>query len=84
MYRTGITSFAYIPLSITSPREAPGLIENVAKKINDAKSDGKLPPGLAEQLDIQLDILRNGALPDVEIVAVPSHLVAPSECKDET
>ncbi|KIM89884.1 GMC oxidoreductase [Piloderma croceum F 1598] len=78
LYRMGVTSFAYIPLSTTSPKEAPGLIEGVAQKINDAKRDGKLPPGLAEQLDVQLEILRNDTLPDVEIVAVPCHLVAPS------
>lgn len=78
IYRTGVTSFAYIPLSTTSPKEAPSLIEAVTKKIDDVKRDGKLPPGLAEQLDIQLEILRDDTLPDVEIVAVPSHLVAPS------
>jgi len=82
-YRMGITSFAYIPLSVTSPEEAPGLIEGVAKKIDDAKRDGKLPPGLAEQLDIQLEILRNDTVPDVEVVAVPSHVVAPSKCDDK-
>jgi hypothetical protein len=84
IYRTGVTSYTYIPLSTINPKEAPGLVEGVAKKINDAKRDGKLPPGLAEQLDVQLEILRNDTLPDVEIVAVPCHMVAPSECHKRT
>ena len=80
----GVTSFTYIPLSTINPNEAPGLVEGVAKKIKVAQMDGKLPPGLAEQLDVQLENLRNDTLPDVEIVAVPCHLVAPSECHDRT
>jgi hypothetical protein len=83
IYRMGITSYTYIPLSFINPKKAPGLIEGVAQKINDAKRDGKLPPGLTEQLDVQLEILRNDTVPDVEIVAVPCHLVAPSECDEE-
>jgi hypothetical protein len=82
MYRTGVTSFAYIPLTTASPDEAPDLLEGIAKKVEGAKRDGRLPPGLAEQFDIQLDVLRNDTLPDVEITAVPLHMVAPSECVD--
>jgi hypothetical protein len=83
MYRTGATSFAYIPLSVVSPKDAPSLIGSVAKKIADSKRDGTLPPGLAEQLDVQLDILRNDALPDLEVVVFPGHMVAPSKCDDK-
>jgi hypothetical protein len=83
-YRLGVTSFAYIPLSAISPKESPSLVEGVAQKIDDAKRDHKLPSGLAEQLDVQLEILRNDTLPDLEIVAVPCYLVAPSECHGGT
>jgi hypothetical protein len=82
MYRTGVTSFAYIPLTTASPDEAPDLLEGIAKKVEGAKRDGRLPPGLAEQFDIQLDVLRNDTLPDIEVVAVPCYLVAPSEFVD--
>lgn len=40
--------------------------------------DSELPPGLAEQYDLQLKILRDDTLPDIEIVGVPAHMVAPS------
>ena len=79
MYRTGSSSFAYIPLSTVNPKEAPGLIDGLANKIDNAKRDGKLPPGLAEQYDLQLEVLRNGELPDVEVTVFPGYLVAPSE-----
>lgn len=66
-------------LSTVNPKEAPGLIDGLANKIDNAKRDGKLPPGLAEQYDLQLEVLRNGELPDVEVAVFPGHLVAPSE-----
>lgn len=80
LYRTGITSYAFIPLAAISPKGALDLSNGVAEKIDNLKKDGKLPPGLAEQLDIQLENLRNDTLPDVEIIAAPCHMVAPSEC----
>jgi len=52
------------------------LIEGVAKRIDAEKKGGKLPPGLAEQLDIQLETLKNDALPDLEFVALPRFFVS--------
>lgn len=76
MCRTGITSFAYFPLSTANPKEAPRFIDDVAKKIYEAKKSGILPPGRAEQLDIQLETLRSDILPDLEIVVIPGYLAA--------
>lgn len=79
MCRTGITSFAFFPLSAANPKEAPGFIASVAKKIEEAKKGGKLPPGLAEQLDIQLETLSSDTLPDLEVVVFPGYLQAGGE-----
>jgi hypothetical protein len=54
------------------------LDDDVTKRINASKMDSELPPGLAEQYDLQLKILRDDTLPDIEIVGVPAHMVAPS------
>lgn len=74
MCRVGITSFAYIPLSTASPTQAPSIIEGVAKQVSEANDRGSLPPGLAEQYEIQLETLRNDTLPDLEVVAIPGHM----------
>lgn len=74
MYRVGITSFAYFPLSAANPTQAPSIIESVARQVAEAKKGGKLPPGLAEQYDIQLETLRSDTLPDLEVVGIPGHM----------
>lgn len=74
MCRVGITSFAYFPLSTACPTQAPSIIEGVAKQVAEASDGGNLPPGLAEQYEIQLETLRNDTLPDLEVVAIPGHL----------
>ena len=74
MYRIGITSFAFFPLSAANPTQAPNIIESVGKQIAEMKKGRKLPPGLAEQYDIQLEMLRSDTLPDLEIVAIPGHM----------
>lgn len=80
MYRTGITSFAFIPLSAVNPEGVTSLIGVVAKHIDGAKKEGKLPPGLAEQLDIQLESLKGETCPGFEFVAFPNCSVPASKC----
>lgn len=71
LFRTGVKSFAFIPLSTVDPKGTPGLVERLANKIDVAKKNGTLPPGLAEQFDIQLETLKNDRIPDVEFLAFP-------------
>ncbi|KAJ7780128.1 GMC oxidoreductase [Mycena maculata] len=70
--RLGITSFAYFPLSAATP-EAPALIERANAAV---RAHGPLPPGLQEQLDLQLASLRDDSAPDLEIIAWPSLFTA--------
>ncbi|KAJ7688605.1 GMC oxidoreductase, partial [Mycena rosella] len=73
-YRMGITSFAYFPLSAATP-EASGLIDRAAQ---DLKARTGFPPGLQEQLDLQLACLRDDSAPDLELVAFPGFFTAKS------
>jgi len=74
MCRTGITSFAYFSLETASPSEAPSMIKSLEAEIDMRKANA--PPGLKEQWDLQLEILRNEKLPDLEIVVVPAYMIA--------
>ncbi|KAH9927654.1 GMC oxidoreductase [Fomitopsis serialis] len=42
--------------------------------IEEKKESGTLPPGLAEQWDIQLRVLKDATLPDVEVIGFPGWL----------
>ncbi|KAF8587124.1 GMC oxidoreductase [Ramaria rubella] len=72
MHGVGVTSFAYFPLSAANHKKAPSLIAEVEREIEEQKKLGKLAPGLAEQLDIQLQNLKDDSIPDLEILAFPS------------
>ncbi|KAJ7145703.1 GMC oxidoreductase [Mycena epipterygia] len=66
--RIGITSFAYFSLSAATP-EAPALIDRAAEGLH---ANEMLPPGLQEQLDLQLACLRDDSAPDLELIGFPS------------
>ncbi|KAJ7468734.1 GMC oxidoreductase [Mycena latifolia] len=70
--RMGITSFAYFPLSAAT-LEASSLI---ARATADLKARRDLPPGLQDQLDLQLECLRDDSAPDLELVAFPGFFTA--------
>lgn len=74
MYRLGITAFSYFPLQLGSPNATDAIVNEVTKYINDKKKSEKLPPGLAEQYDIQLRILKDKTLPEMELIAVPTYM----------
>jgi hypothetical protein len=71
LHVTGITSFSYIPIQVTNPKDASTIIAIASKSIEEQKASGKLPPGLAEQYDIQLEILKDATAPDFEVVGYP-------------
>ena len=71
MHGIGITSFAYIPLSVANPKHSSTLIAMAEKIIQDEKSLGKLPTGLAVQYDRQLATLKDDTVPDIELVGFP-------------
>lgn len=73
MPAVNITSFAYIPLAFSSPQVAPALIKSVEDEVDAMKKSGSLPPGLAEQYDIQLKNLRDPEIPDLEVVVFPGY-----------
>lgn len=71
MHRVGITSFAYFPLSAADAAAASNMVQQLDEEIKSQKASSSLKPGLAEQLEIQLEILKDDTLPDIEIVAFP-------------
>ncbi|TFK47199.1 GMC oxidoreductase [Heliocybe sulcata] len=73
LYRLGITSLSYLPLSFYSPTSADQIIEEVHRRILDYKNAASLPPGRLEQLDVQLNALRDGTVPDVEFIGFPGY-----------
>lgn len=70
--RLGITSFAFFPLSAATS-EASVLIDGVSA---DLKASGPLPPGLQDQLDLQIACLRDDSAPDLELIAWPGFATA--------
>lgn len=68
---TGIT---YLPLQRVSERASSIIERQTAKNQREAAT---YPPGLQEQYDIQLDILRNSQIPDLEIMLLPVSFAAP-------
>ncbi|KAJ7636186.1 GMC oxidoreductase [Roridomyces roridus] len=65
----GITAFAYLPLTAATSN-ASALIDLAVEQVQ-TRCLGSLAPGLKEQLDLQLDALRDDTTPDFEVVAFP-------------
>lgn len=82
MARIGITSFAYIPISAaTSSQETKRLYEKAEADVEKQKKalGDKIPPGLEEQLGLQLKTLKDDTLPDLEFIAFPGFFTTESE-----
>lgn len=62
------TGFSYYPLSFALPESAAQIIQGVEKKVAELKASGQLPPGLEEQYDLQLEALRDPAVPDCQFI----------------
>lgn len=46
-------------------------MKKIEDQVDALKKSNKLPPGLAEQYDIQLSTLRNPTIPDCELIPIP-------------
>ena len=71
MFRMSVTSCAYIPFSSVNPEAHSKMVSELSAYIDEQKSHGNLPPGLAEQYEIQLRHLRDGTIADMEFLAFP-------------
>ncbi|KAF8519998.1 GMC oxidoreductase [Hysterangium stoloniferum] len=74
LHTTSETSFVYLPLSFVNPTGTPTLVESVSNRIEAQKKSGNLPPGLLEQLELQMAALRDEAIPDIELILLPQFL----------
>ena len=68
MYRTGISAASYVSVPTVSPESAESFYKMAEAYVAQAKEDGSLPPGRAEQYDIQLATLKYECIPDLELV----------------
>ena len=73
-HRHAISAFAYLPLSDIIPEYAESFSNRVEAWIDEQKKSAQLAPGLAEQLDIQLKILKDKNVPDVEFISFSGYL----------
>jgi hypothetical protein len=67
------TAWLYLPLFTLNPDGAEKVIKNVEQEVEVLKKSGTLPPGRAEQYDIQLSSLRNRKIADCQIVCFPGY-----------
>lgn len=81
LWRCNITPFIYIPLSLSDPAKHKEIVDGVTKHIDEQKAKGTLPPGLAEQYDIQLRTLKDDTVPDMEALGFPGWITHQCGCK---
>ncbi|KAJ2925508.1 hypothetical protein H1R20_g11585, partial [Candolleomyces eurysporus] len=75
LHRTGLTSFAFLPLTTRDPVGTAKLIENLEKDIKERIDRGEIPPALAKQYEIQLATLKDDGLPDMELIIFPGYFM---------
>lgn len=63
-----LTGVTFLPLQTFSTRSQE-IIEKMATRI--ARDAAKYPPGLKEQYEVQMQILKDSQVPDIEIVVFP-------------
>ena len=66
-YRRAVTSYAYFSLASANPEDTPALIQKATEEVEAIKKHTS-NPGLAAQLNLQLERLRNEALPDLQLI----------------
>lgn len=71
---------AFLPVSTLDPVAAASIHSRASEYVKEQKKLGTLPPGLAEQLDAQLNTLGDPNIPDVEFVVFPGYMPLTSEC----
>lgn len=62
------TAFAYYPLSFALPDSGSKVVQSAVDQVAELKKNGKLPPGLEEQYDLQLKALQDSAVPDCQFI----------------
>ncbi|KZT10003.1 GMC oxidoreductase [Laetiporus sulphureus 93-53] len=73
-FTLAMTGVTFLPVQAFS-ENANAIIERCAEKISaDASA---YPPGVKEQLDIQLDLLKDEAVPDTELLVTPFSFAPP-------
>ena len=78
-HRYAITTFSYVPAATILPKFAEDFTSRVSAWVDEQKKSGNLVPGLAEQLDAQVKILKDKNVPDMEILTFSGHLSFVSE-----
>ncbi|KAI0049312.1 GMC oxidoreductase [Auriscalpium vulgare] len=73
LFVTGLLNLTHTPLSLVSTR-ADAIHGAFAEKVKAGKYSGK--PGLSEQLEVQLDLAKNGA--ETELISFPGFLSYPN------
>lgn len=66
-----MTAWTYYPLSFATPQSAARIIDEIEQKVTEMKRSGTLPPGRAEQYDVQLESLRDSRVPDCQSIVFP-------------
>ena len=69
----GVVDFAFVPVEIVSDR-ADEIYLKAKMRVEQLDKEGRLPPGLKEQYEIQLERLqprKNQSGPGCEIIGVP-------------
>jgi hypothetical protein len=66
-----MTAWTYYSLPFASPQGAAGIIEKIEDKVANLSRSGTLPPGLAEQYNVQLESIRDPNIPDCQSVVFP-------------
>lgn len=74
-----MSGWSYFPLSFATLEGAPSIIKGVEEKVEELKRSGKLPPGTAEQYDLQIEALKNPKIPDCQTNFYPGYFGQPTE-----
>ncbi|KAI0653729.1 GMC oxidoreductase [Cubamyces menziesii] len=66
------TGLNFLPIQkLTSPARAAEIISSIEAKLAQGRANGSIPPGLQAQYEQQLAMLKDPAVPDVEIMVTP-------------
>ncbi|KAH9886305.1 GMC oxidoreductase [Cubamyces lactineus] len=66
------TGLNFLPIQkLTSPARATEIISNIETRVARGRADGSIPPGLQAQYEQQMAMLKDPAVPDVEIMVTP-------------
>lgn len=75
MHRTGLASHAFLPLGKIS-EDFPSILKSLEEEIEQAKTASDARPGLAEQLELQLELVKDLTVPETEFLVWPGTLVS--------